>query len=158
MWYFNNQYISIMKILCIQNNLDGIYPEFGSDEISIPNHDVTIVHNKADALLMLRDGAIDIILCDLNFPADNQDQSTSPYGALFCLWQEIPEYRVLYKVKAIGILAPQYITQTFQYAIPDDELVCITTNNCITPTGHRDWVRLFKMIRFRLKRAGIKIR
>lgn len=144
-----------MNILCITHNTEEVDFQNSPDE-ELSGHTVTEVHTKEDAFLMLRDGKFDIILCDLNFPHHGGDLP-GPYGAFFCLWQEIPEYQRLYKVKAVGIFVPEYLTETFFTETPENEMVSIATNNCRTITGQRDWVRLLGMITFRLKRAGIKI-
>lgn len=142
-----------MTILCITHNPDETdFQNSPSEELC--GHTVTEVHTKEDACLMLRDGQFDIILCDLNFPHHRGD-IPGPYGALFCIWQDIPEFQRLYKVKAIGIFVPEYLTETFFIEAPDNELACVATNNCRTSTGQRDWKRLLRMIEFRLGRIGI---
>ncbi|MBC7982144.1 hypothetical protein H7X65_03650 [Candidatus Parcubacteria bacterium] len=144
-----------MNILCIYSDIGEPYAK--NDPTETLQGSVTVVHNKEDALLMLRDGNFDIILCDLNFPANNADPLTGPYGALFCMWQDIPEYQTWYKVKAIGILVPSHLKETFFYEVPEQELICVTPNNCITIAGQRDWARLLRIVMFRLERAGIQI-
>lgn len=144
-----------MNILCITHNTEKIYFQNSPGE-ELEGHSVTEVHTKEDALLMLRDGQFDIILCDLNFPHHSGD-IPGPYGALFCLWQDIPEFQRLYKVKTVGIFVPEYLTETFFIETPDNDLVCIATNNCKTPRGQRDWKRLVGMITFRLERIGVAL-
>jgi hypothetical protein len=144
-----------MNILCVYWRQNPEYRE-NDPASALPDHNTTTVHSHEDMMLMLRDGQFDIVLCDINYPRDDSScDEVAPYGGTFAMKQDIPSYQGLYKIKGLGIFIPGRSTEGFHATSPENELVVVAANRCVTIDGYRDWRKLLNAVVFRLERGDI---